>query len=126
MENEKYFVILSSGAYSDYSPNYYMGEVEITDKEFDRKGIEVGDKLIEEYLLLPERPSTSKWSWEENKTERYDEKGEVIYPPGDAEFEKIMEKWLLEEKGYEKLPEDIPEINCAYSDIPNSKNWKRR
>jgi hypothetical protein len=125
---KNYFEKLSTGEYSDYSPNYYMGDVKITQKELDEKGIEVGDKLIAEYMLLPERPYTSQFNFSSDigRMERYDKKtGETIYAPGDSEWKPIMEKWLLE-MGYEELDEDeIPEINVSYSDLPNSKNWKQ-
>lgn len=90
----KYFVILSQGAYSDYSPEYFMGDVEITNKEFQLKGLEIGDRLT---LLNPD--------------ERY-ENVETWF--------KEMKQWLSS-KGYAPLPSRIPEINVAYSDIPTSK-----
>jgi hypothetical protein len=122
----KYFVKLSTGEYSDYSPNYYMGETKITQEELDAKGIEVGDMLIAEYMALPERKYLGDMSWKLNDIERYNpETGKTVYPPGDTQWQPIMEKWL-KEKGYEELDEgEIPEINVSYSDLPNSKNWKR-
>ncbi len=122
MDNKKYFVILSVGAYSNYSPYYYYGDNEITKEQLDKKGEEVGDKLMEEYLSLPERKETSGFTWKENETERYNPNTkETVYPPRDMEFIEIMEKWLLEEMNYEKVDDDCPEINVYY-DIPTSKS----
>lgn len=116
----KYFVILSQGAYSDYDPEYYYGDREITQEELNKKSIEVGDSFMKEYLGFPERESTSKWAITGDK-EKYNPKtGEVVYQPSESEYLEIMGKWLENEMGYEKVG-DSPEINVYY-DIPTSKN----
>lgn len=93
---KKYFVILSQGEYSDYSPIYYMGDVKITKKEMDFEGKKIGDSLID-------APET----------------GEEVYRPRFDKWFPLMEEWILG-KGYERLPDDIPEINVCYSDIPTN------
>lgn len=114
-KNKKYFVILSYGAYSDYEPIYFMGDIPITQKELDRKGKEIGDYLIAEYESLPERPD------DREGVEKYDPAtNKTIFSPSFEEWFSLMKKWLLKEKGYEKLPSDIPEINVYY-DIPHSQ-----
>lgn len=115
-----HFIILSTGAYSDYEPKYYMGYTQITQKELDEKSVEIGNAMYEKWLALPERKSTSNFEWEKDKMERYDpETNETVYSPFENDYILILEKWLLEEMGYEKLPDDIPEIN-TYDKIPNS------
>ena len=114
---KKYFVILSEGAYSDYSPDYYIGYIEITQEELSEKGKEVGRFLMEQYNLLPERKSTSVYEWDKDKMEKYDvNTDKTIFVPSDRDWQPIMEQWLFE-KGYEKLPDNIPEINIYY-DLP--------
>lgn len=118
----KHFVILSEGEYSDYTPTYYIGDVEITQEEFDKKALELGDKLIEQYELLPDRPYIPKYNFETQTSEKYNpETNERVRRPWGSDFIKVMEKWLIEEKGYEKLPTEIAEIRCEY-DFPTSKN----
>ena len=117
-KDKKHFVILSNGAYSDYSPIYFMGDIPITQEELDRKGREIGDYLIAQYEALPERPTTA--FWDDRKMEKYDPvTNETIYSLSYEEWFPLMKKWLLEEMGYEELPSDIPEINIHY-DIPHS------
>lgn len=119
----KYFVILSQGAYSDYCPNYYYGDNEITKEQFNKKGEEVGDKLIEEYLSLPERKDTSGRYWNDGEKERFNPiTNKTVYKPNSRIFIEIMEKWLIEEMNYKKV-EECPEINCCY-DIPTSKKYQ--
>ena len=118
-----YYVILSEGSYSDYSPTYFVGEIEITDKEFQAKGEEVGDKLIAEFESFPQRSDTSGYSWDKNEMERYNpETDETIFSSEFAEkWHNQMTEWL-HSKGYTELPTHIPEINVSYSEIPNSQN----
>jgi len=124
----KHYLILSEGAYSDYSPIYFSGSKEITQKEFDKKGEEVGDKLFAWFDTLPEREHktglyhNTHYSSCKPTEKYYPETGEMAYSGGLAEkWFKEMEKWILSQ-GFERLPEEIPEINVGYSDIPNSKN----
>ena len=104
----KHFVIISSGAYSDYTPAYFMGDIEISQKEFNEKGKEFSDLMIEEFQKLPIKLS-------EFGTEiRYNPENNEEYPSPDKEkWTILMEKWLTE-KGFEKLPDNIPEINIDY------------
>lgn len=121
----KHFVILSSGAYSSYSPIYFMSDNLLTKEELDKKGIEVGDKLFEEFDKNPERPTKSTWESNKGRLEKYSiMNGETLYPPNGDEFIEIMEKWLVEEKGFKKIPNDLPEINVSYGELPNSHNIK--
>ena len=114
----KHFVILSTGAYSEYSPCYYGGEEEITQEEMDFKAREIGDKLIKEYNELPERKVEKIYSWQ-NETEKFNpETNKTVYPPKDYIFNEIFSKWLIEEKGYEELV-NIPEVNVYY-DLPHN------
>ena len=113
----EYFVILSDREYSDYDPIYFMGDNQITKKELNKKGREVGDLVLNEFEKLPKRKSTSPW---EGETESYNPETEkTVYSPDFGKWYLIMEKWI-EQKGFKKLPENIPEINVAYSDIPHN------
>jgi hypothetical protein len=127
----KYYLILSEGAYSDYSPTYYVGDKEITYSEFKKKGEEIGDLLLSKFDNLPTREHNRikcekyydgrikctheelEKYWEESleKAHRYDLK---------SMWMKEMEKWIFE-NGFEELPSDIPEINIYY-DVPTSKD----
>jgi len=109
-KDKKYFVILSTGEYSDYEPHYFMGDIPITQEELDKKSKEITDYLIAEYESFPERPATV--SWYDREMERYDPiTNERVPQPYFYTWFPLMEKWLVEEKGYEKLPDNIPEIN---------------
>ena len=124
-----YYIILSEGEYSDYSPQYFVGSREITREELDKKGIEVGDSLFEWFDSLPKRTHVPcKWKcWSGcPQEESYGEDGERVYSHELAEkwFEQ-MKVWV-KERGFEPLPEQIPEINVAYSDIPNSNSRKSK
>lgn len=135
-ETELKFVNLSSGAYSDYDATYYIGNVEITQKELDKKGTEIGDILLAEWNGLPEKkhehvahwgdyPTCKEWNerWGHlcPETEKYIvETGKVASKGNiDGKWKPLMEEWLSG-KGYKKFPEEIPEINIYY-DIPISK-----
>jgi len=119
-ENNKYFVVLSQGAYSDYSPDYYIGDEPITQKELDVKGAEVGDFIISEFEKLPERPFSGEYNYSNETVEKYDPKtNKRMWQPGFSEWQPLMENWL-KEKGYKKLPTSLPEINVSYSDIPHN------
>ena len=114
------YVKLSEGEYSGYSPDYYGGKVAITQEELDEQGKIVGDKIIAEYEAYPEREYKPQYSWQHQTTEKYDpitNKSVYTYDHGEK-WKLEMEKWLTE-KGYTKLPNDLPEINIHYSDIPH-------
>ena len=116
----KYFIILSEGAYSDYSPDYYMGEIEITQGELNDKAMEIGTKLEDWRKSLPLREVTD---WSGNLCdEPYDPKtGEGIYSWSlKTKWFIKMREWLFS-KGYQELPSNIPEINVYY-DIPSKYN----
>lgn len=134
-ETEMKFVILSSGSYSDYYPTYYMGTVEITQEDLDQKGTEIGDMLLAEWNAVRRVHHVHEITWREETCDvtasRYssvcpefdevDESGKKISKSSiDKKWNPLMEEWL-DEKGYKKLPEKIPEINIYY-DIPISKN----
>lgn len=127
----KYFVILSEGAYSEYSPEYWMGDIEITQEEFDKKGKEIGDLVIEEFNKLPARKHTCDrgnreycfhyYSYD-NGYVRFDPLTNKEYSrPPQSRWQEKIEAWLTE-KGYSKLPCDIPEINCHYDFPFSTKN----
>jgi len=120
--NEVFYVILSQGAYSDYSPIYFVGEIEITQEELESKGREEGDKLYEWLGSLPKRDRYVRWL-ERTESETYDPvTNQAVYSFQLAEkWFKIMTEWL-ESRGFKQLPPPIPELNVAYSDLPtNSK-----
>lgn len=115
------YVILSQGAYSDYSPDYYVGEQLITQEDLDKKGREVGDMILAEYEANPERPHISEYSWDREITERYNpDTGERVttYEHGDKWIEHMI-TWL-NSLGFTKLPSAIPEININYGDMPHN------
>lgn len=115
----KYFIILSSGAYSDYDTTYYMGDREMSKKELYKKGEEIGDLLLKEYNKYPKR--TVKNYWGKDVEEAYNpENNEAVYEPDNIQWAKLMEKWLKEE-GFIEVSSDVPEINCYY-DFPTSNN----
>lgn len=112
------FVILSVGAYSDYSPDYYVGDEQITQEKMDFKAREIGDKLIKEYNELPTREIKNREPWDYRKNEKFNpETNKTVYEPSQYDFIKVFEEWLLE-KGYKKL-ENIPEVNVYY-DLPHN------
>lgn len=126
MEN-KYYVILSKGAYSDYSPEYFVGPREITQAEFSEKAQKTGDFVIEEFTSLPERKHehTSDFCCKRTQygpTEKYwPESGRTAYRPDGSRFMELMRAWIKQE-GFVELPDGIPEINVEYSDFPTTKN----
>ena len=109
----KYYVILSTGSYSDYDPQYFVGEKrEITQEELDEAGRRVGDEIYDWYDKLPKRKSTD---------------GLVKYDPDTEkrvyEYSSLKKIWFskmkiwLEDNGFEQAPENIPEININF-DLP--------
>lgn len=126
---KKYYLILSEGAYSDYSPTYYSGNTEITQEEFDKKGKEIGDFLIDKLAKCPTRIhdkiKCAKEYWphvcNHEETEVYwEDTGEKAHSYELAPmWFKQMENWI-KENGFEELPKDIPEINVSYSEIPHN------
>lgn len=134
-ETELKFVILSSGAYSDYSPNYYVGRDEITQEELDKKGVEIGDLLLIEWQNVKEVPhvhvkdifgetcdvTSKKWNRNCPDFDKVDENGKRTWKGKiDSKWTPLMEEWLTS-KGFSIVPDDIPEINTYY-DIPVSVN----
>lgn len=121
----KYYAILSQGCYSDYSPTYYIGDYHLTDDEFQKKGKEFGDLVISEFENYPERPHVCPNSWccsslRKIKTEKYDPAtNNTVYRVSDEKWMSLMEEWLFS-LGFENLPENIPEINLVYSDVPHN------
>lgn len=111
---ENYFVILSEGAYSDYSPRYFIGNRKITKEELYKKGEEIGDILE---LWKENLPFATKIGYEQYK---YDIKEDRIVFNCDDKWFSEMVKWL-DGEGFKDLPDDIPEINIYY-DMPTSKN----
>lgn len=114
----KHFVCLSDGAYSDYTPEYWFGDREIGQEEFDEKAREFGDIANEWYFGLPTKGFYSDWR-EKIVLERVDENGtRVSEEDACALWKMAMRKWL-EDEGFQKLElEDTPEINVSYSDYP--------
>lgn len=123
----KYYLILSEGAYSDYSPEYFIGEKEVTKEVFEAKGREVGDRVIQEHEDAPVRPHVcGKYCYHSSfspkpETEKFNpDTGESLYFHAKAgDWMSYMREWVLEQ-GFEPLPEDIPEINTAYSEFPHN------
>jgi hypothetical protein len=111
----KNYIILSSGAYSDYSPTYFFGDREITQDELQQKAYEIGDKMWAEWEALPERDG----EFGRHKYDPLTTKYAGIHPDGNEFIEK-MAKWL-EAEGYEPVPTGLPEINVYY-DVPRSPN----
>lgn len=126
---KNYYLILSNGAYSDYSPTYYIGNKEITKEEFTKKGKEVGDslykKLSECQRRTHDRIKCAKEYWRgicgHEETELYwpDTLEKAHSYQLSSTWFKEMEKWI-KENGFEELPQDIPEINVSYSEIPHN------
>lgn len=114
------YVILSSGAYSDYDPNYYVGEKEVTQAELTAKSLEIGDEMWAWFEALPEKEGKN-WKGEP-VMEKYDpsdlEKYISSSGPIGEDFTKKMEEWLFSE-GYTKVPDGLPEVNVYY-DVPRS------
>lgn len=121
---ERYYVILSEGSYSYYSPTYFVGSLPISKEELEFEAKRLGDELYDWLDSLPIRPSKSKWASEGEK-EVYDPTTwETFYSSQLAErFMKQMTTWV-KERGFEELPEEIPEINVAYSDLPTNRERK--
>lgn len=126
MEKEtRHYLILSRGAYSEYSPEYFVGDKEITQKKFDKKAREIGDLCLAEFEALPEREHkhTSQWCCSFGRhetTEKFDpQTGKKVYSPFDDKWWKRMNEFIAEQ-GFTPLPDNIPEINIAYSDYPTS------
>lgn len=121
----KHYAILSSGCYSDYFPVYYIGDYPLTQEEFDKKGREVGDRVIAEHINYPERPHVCTADWccykpGELKTEKFNpDTNKRVYGVDDSKWTKTMEDWLFS-LGFEQIPDNIPEINLAYSDVPHN------
>lgn len=111
---EAYYVILSSGAYSDYSPVYFVGPTKVTQEELKTKSLEIGDAMWAYFESLPERNG-------EFGSHRYDPETNdyVGICPDEGEFIEKMSEWLYS-IGYQKLPSDIPEINVYY-DVPRTE-----
>lgn len=123
----KYYLILSSGCYSDYDLTYYVGEKEVTQEELDKKAVEIGDKCLADYEALPERKHVCYSSWccsilKKGDLEKYDpETNELVYDPFLGKAWPMLEKWV-EDQGYTALPDSLPEVNIAYSDFPVTKD----
>ena len=118
---KEHYVILSNGEYSDYSPTYFRGEREITQNELDEQGVRIGDECMDWYENLPER-TILDWRGEPERVRHDPETDENIWSHdlSDQWFAR-MKNWIIAQ-GYEQFPEDIPEINVSYSDIPTSQN----
>jgi len=118
----KYFVILSEGSYSDYSPTYFMGDIKITQKELDKRGKEIGDIVLEWYKKLPERVEENGYKLNDNGMEKYNtETKETIYSSDmEEKWTTRMKIWLKVDKKYKELSDNIPEININYDDIPHN------
>jgi len=123
----KHYLILSAGAYSDYSPTYFVGDREITQEEYKKKGEELGDIVIEQWENAPTRPHVCNgeyccWKSDKDLYEKYNPvTGERYYSsPNSGEWFKLVREWILAQ-GYEELPENIPELNSSYSEFPNTK-----
>lgn len=122
-----YYLILSQGCYSDYSPRYFVGSVEVTQEEYDKKGREVGDMVIKKFQELPERKHVCEVSWcgycigGKPRMEKYDPTtNKMVYIPSYDEWQTVMIEWLTS-LGFTELPDNIPEINIDYSDLPHNK-----
>lgn len=118
---KQHYVILSSGAYSDYSPIYFVGDKEITQEQLKNKSEEIGTQMWNEWIAIPTRRQKSYW----NDTEidkKYDPENPKRYisdsGPDEDEFMEEMKEWLKTE-GFEELPLNIPEINVYY-DVPGN------
>lgn len=109
----KYFVILSSGAYSDYKATWYMGDKKITQEEIDKKGVELGDAIVEWYELLPEKEN------ERGRKCKYD--GDMDIWPYKLEYiwRSRMEEWL-KNQGYQEI-QSSAEVNIDY-DLPTNRD----
>lgn len=99
MEQEQHYVILSSGAYSDYFPIYFVGTTKVSQEVLEAKSLEIGDAMWVAFEAGEKEP------WQ--------------YRPDEDSFIKRMSDWLYS-LGYTKLPDKIPEINVYY-DVPRSK-----
>lgn len=123
----QHFVILSQGAYSDYSPTYYMGPNPLSKEELDELGKKIGDECIRNWRELPEREHVhSDWCFGRcPKYERYNPIEDCnVSSPFDnygmtPSWHTRMEEELTK-LGFTKLPEEIPEINVLYNDYPSN------
>ena len=117
------YLILSSGAYSDYSPTYFAGEKEITQAELTAKSLEISDKQWSEWEALPEIEAIN-WKNKPIMT-KYNPDQPKIYVsdngPDSGVFIEKMSEWLKTE-GYEPVPNGLPEINVYY-DLPSTKKF---
>lgn len=107
-----YYVTLSSGCYSDYSADHFVGEQFISQEDFTAKGVEFGDQIVLWWSTL-ERTGT--------RGERIDENGVRVWRHNEftRRWRKRMEAWLAE-MGYKPV-ELGAEINIDYSDIPTTE-----
>jgi hypothetical protein len=118
------YVILSDGAYSDYEATHYCGEREITQEEFNKKGEEIGDIILDWAESLPTRKAEVVYSSNKGVETYNPEDGKKVYTSDlSRKWKNKMIEWLSSQ-GYQEIPDNIPEINIYYSEIPNSKNRK--
>jgi hypothetical protein len=127
MEDKVYYLILSEGSYSDYSPTYFVGRKEVTQEQLDEVSKQVGDRVIAEFEELPEAEYVcdcllggEHWNWCKYKigTTVKLKDGKQVSQPDVKDWFDYMHKWL-EENGFVELPPDIPEVNTNYS-IPHN------
>ena len=116
----KHYVILSSGAYSDYSPIYFIGERKVTQEELNQKSLDIGDFMWKKFNELPERKGEDYYG--RPKMIKYNPEKPDVYiggSPSDDEFIEKMSTWLICE-GFEMIPTTgVPEINIYY-DVPKT------
>jgi hypothetical protein len=106
----KNYIILSEGAYSDYSPKYYVGDAKITQDELDTKARAIGDEIVLDFQKLPIVDGIRRKA----DGEEYAYSSDMA-----SKFFDCMEKWFFS-LGFEKIPSNLPEINVAYSEIPTN------
>ena len=116
---KNHYVILSVGAYSDYSPQYFVGETEITQEELTKKSLEIGDEMWKVWEELPEK---ERRDWRgEMVMGKYDPENPKKYmgnSPRNEDFIEKMTEWLYS-IGYTEIPNGLPEINVYY-DVPRT------
>lgn len=131
MEEKVYYLILSRGCYSDYSPDYYYGKFEITQKQLDERAKEVCIEVYKKYDSLPLRKKISCKYYHEHASYCSDGKEDEKFIPetGKSFSPYKIEDWFWEdmktwvkEQGFEELPKEIPEINIEFSDLPYDKD----